>query len=389
MSTELSKHALLPAGLSDFLPPDAAHEERTVQGFLAVFAGHGYERVKPPLMEFEESLLSGGGAPLSDQTFRLMDPVSQKMMGLRPDMTMQVARIAATRLMGAPRPLRLSYAGEVLRVRGTQLRPERQFGQVGAEIIGSQSPAADIEVIRMAVEALSESGIEGLSVDLALPTLIPALCDAMDVSPASRALLRLALDRKDAAAVEAMGDALGKDAIDIFAALLAASGPVSDAIPALSALDLPPDAARERERLVAVATGMMEPAMGPSVTVDAVENRGWEYHTGVTFTIFARGVRGELGGGGRYAAGNVEAATGITLFMDSAIRALPASNGCRRLLLADGTAHEAAKRLRQEGWSTVACFEPTGDLAREARRLRCGHVFENGEIVAIDGTKRS
>ena len=127
---------LLPAGLADLLPPDAAREARAIDVAIERFAAFGYERVKPPLVEFEESLLGGPGAALASQTFRLMDPVSQRMMGVRPDMTVQVARIAVTRLKHEPRPLRLSYGGNVIRVRGNALKPERQFAQVGAELIG-------------------------------------------------------------------------------------------------------------------------------------------------------------------------------------------------------------------------------------------------------------
>ena len=124
-----AEKALLPAGLRDILAPDAAFEAAVVERVMACFAAHGYERVKPPLIEFEDGLLAGPGAALASETFRLMDPVSQRMMGVRADMTLQVARIAASRLKNLPRPLRLSYAGQVLRVTGSQLRPERQFGQ--------------------------------------------------------------------------------------------------------------------------------------------------------------------------------------------------------------------------------------------------------------------
>ena len=133
--------ALLPAGLSDLLPPDAENEAASVAALMEVFASHGYERVKPPLLEFEDGLFAGAGAATADQTFRLMDPESQRMMGLRADTTPQVARIASTRLAAAPRPLRLSYAGQCLRVRGNQLAPERQIGQAGIELIGPAPPA--------------------------------------------------------------------------------------------------------------------------------------------------------------------------------------------------------------------------------------------------------
>src|SRR5919108_6170714 len=107
--------ALLPIGMHDLLPPEAEIEAQVVSQLMAVLASHGYERVKPPLAEFEENLLSGAGAAMAKETFRLMDPISQRMIGLRADMTPQVARIATTRLKKAPRPLRLCYAGQVLR----------------------------------------------------------------------------------------------------------------------------------------------------------------------------------------------------------------------------------------------------------------------------------
>jgi len=146
MSREATR-ALLPAGLIDHLPPSADQAAGVVERLLACFSSHGYERVKPPMIEFEDTLLTGPAAPLADQTFRLMDPVSQRMMGLRADITMQVARIATTRLKKAPRPVRLAYAGDVFRVRGAQLRPERQFMQIGFELIGAPTVAADVEAM--------------------------------------------------------------------------------------------------------------------------------------------------------------------------------------------------------------------------------------------------
>ncbi len=113
MTDDLPHPALLPAGLRDLLPPEAETKAAAVETLMEVFASHGYQRVKPPLLEFEDSLLAGSGAAVAEQTFRLMDPDSQRMMGLRADTTPQVARIATTRLAHAPRPLRLSYAGPV------------------------------------------------------------------------------------------------------------------------------------------------------------------------------------------------------------------------------------------------------------------------------------
>ena len=159
---DVSHPALLPSGMRDLLPPEAEIEAQVVARLMATLAQHGYERVKPPLVEFEETLFSGAGAAMAAATFRTMDPGSHRMIGVRADMTPQIARIAATRLSNAARPLRLSYAGQVLRVKGSEIRPERQIGQVGAELIGSSGSAADVEAIAVAGEGLTALGVPPL-----------------------------------------------------------------------------------------------------------------------------------------------------------------------------------------------------------------------------------
>src|SRR5438132_7898301 len=173
--------ALLPTGMHDLLPPEAEIEAHLVAQLMTTLATHGYERVKPPLVEFEETLFSGAGAAMAIATFRMMDPASHRMIGVRADMTPQIARIAATRLGNVARPLRLSYAGQVLRVKGSEIRPERQIGQVGAELIGAAGADADVEAIAVAGAALARLGVSDLSVDITLPTLVPAIAEAYDI----------------------------------------------------------------------------------------------------------------------------------------------------------------------------------------------------------------
>jgi ATP phosphoribosyltransferase regulatory subunit len=373
--------ALLPLGLRDLLPPDAAIEAAIVARQMAVLSSHGYERVKPPLAEFEENLLSGAGAAMARETFRLMDPISQRMIGLRADMTPQVARIATTRLKNAPRPLRLCYAGQVLRVKGSQLHPDRQVGQVGAELIGSDETSADVEVMALAADALAASGVGGLSVDLGLPTLVPALCTALGLAPEAAEAVRRALDHKDAAAVAAVG---GRAAA-LLGKLLDSAGAAEKGLKVLAALDLPAEAAGERTRLTKVVERLGQSVPDLHVTIDAVENRGFEYHTGVSFTFFAKGVRGELGRGGRYRTGDGagEPATGFTLYTDTVLRAIAKDTPSRRLYLPVGIDPTLARRLRRDGWTTVAGLAPVADAEAEARRLGCGHRLEGEKIVAL------
>jgi ATP phosphoribosyltransferase regulatory subunit len=380
--------ALLPAGVADVLPPDAAFEAEQLENLIRFFAAYGYERVKPPLIEFEETLLSGLGAAVTQDTFRLMDPVSQRMMAVRADMTPQLARIATTRLAGAPRPLRLSYAGQIIRVRGSHARPERQFAQVGAELIGAHEPAADAEVIVMAAEALAELGVADVSVDLAMPTLVPAFLAPLELDAAPTEELRQALDRKDAAAIKALAGTLGERAAKTLAIMLSAAGPADETMEELGALDLGDRAQGECDALAEVIRSIRRLSPELTLTVDPVENRGFEYHTGVTCSFFARAVRGELGRGGRYiaglGAGEGEPATGLTLFMDTILKAVPHPAAAKRLYLAWPVDAARAASLRADGWSVIAALGPQPDAAAEARRLGCTHLDQDANITQLD-----
>jgi ATP phosphoribosyltransferase regulatory subunit len=380
--TDKGEKALLPAGMADLLPPQAAQEAAVIAQILERFSANGFRRVKPPMLEFEETLFDGAGAALAQQTFRLMDPLSQRMMGLRADMTTQVVRIAASRLAHEPRPLRLCYAGQVLRVKGNQLRSDRQIGQVGAELIGSESGGADAEIIALAATALEGAGVKRLSVDISLPTLVPAVAEAQGLNPEERAELREALDRKDAAAVQAQSGPHGA----VFGALLRAAGPLDKALAALGKLDLPAAARRELDRLLLVVERLRGMKPDLRITLDPTEHRGFEYQTGVSFVFFARGVRGELGRGGRYDAraldGGFQPATGVTLYLDSILRALPPPAPQSCVYLPFGHDAKAAEALRSEGYVTLAGLEPVADDCAETRRLNCGYW------LAADGLKK-
>lgn len=350
------------------------------------------------MIEFEDSLLSGTGAAMDRQVFRLMDPVSQRMMGIRADMTPQIARIAESRLSGAPRPLRLCYAGQVLRTRGDQIRPERQFAQVGAELIGSNHAAADAEVLLMAHDALAGVGLADISIDLGLPTLVPKILGTRAASSAS-ADLRDALDHKDANALDKMADELGDDIVDILKRLIRASGPADETLAIVAAIDLPAAAREEWLGLAAVVECVRHLAPDLTMTIDPVEHRGFEYHAGVTFTLYAHGVRGELGSGGRYRAGTVnsgthtdgdgtmvsvgEPATGFTLFTDSLLRALPRPARPNRVYVPQDADKSALEALRADGWITVLGLEHVDDTHAEADRLNCTHYMNGGKPVPV------
>ncbi len=375
--------ALLPSGLRDTLPPEAEQESAVTEKLLAAFRQNGYRQVSPPLVEFEASLLTGPGAAMTHHTFRLVDPASQRTLAVRADITPQIARIGATRLSQWPRPLRLSYHGTVLRVTGDQLRPDRQFRQAGIELIGSDSIAADAEVITVPVEALQALGVQGLTVDLSLPSLAPAIAPILTQGDLQAAELREALNRKDQASVER----LAPQQAAMLTALMQAAGPAEETLQKLAGLDLPQAALDALAPAVQLLPLLAESLLGLVVTLDPIEHRGFEYHSGISFSLFARGLHGELGRGGRYQVSDTaqwgEAATGVTLYMDMLLRVLGEEEPAARLYLPDGTTPAERRSLQAEGWLTVMAFAPSADPAEDARRLGCSHHWRGGEAVTV------
>ena len=364
---------LLPEGLRDRLPPEAEALATLVRSLTASFASHGYERVQPPLVEYETSLGSRLGGAARRELLRFTDPVSQHTLALRSDITGQVGRIAVTRLASAARPLRLSYAGPVLRVRGSQRDPSRESVQAGVELVGSDGGAAAAEVIGLAVGALRGTGLAGLSIDLTLPTLVADLVDAgWPMGQATLAQVQALLDGKDVGGLAALG-------AGAFAPLIAAAGPAAAALARLGALALPVDV---QHRLAAVAD-LVAGVPDMAITLDPTERHGFEYQTWIGFSLFGAGVQGEIGRGGAYRVmtpdGGSEAAIGFSLFVDGLVDLGLGQVSPRRVLVPVGTDPAIAAELRAAGWATVAALTTDADPAD----FRCTHVLDGIEPKPI------
>nr|WP_295659421.1 ATP phosphoribosyltransferase regulatory subunit [Polymorphobacter sp.] len=365
---------LLPEGLRDRLPPQAEAAETLLRGLLDHVAAHGYDRVQPPLVEYEESLAGRLGVTARQELLRFTDPVSRHTLALRPDMTGQVGRIAATRLAHVPRPLRLAYGGAVLRVKGSQLRPEREMLQVGAELIGRDSVAAVVEVLTLAVSALTRAGVTGLTVDLTLPSFVADLAAAWagPAPIADLATVEALLDAKDSGGLAAGG-------ASVYQPLIAAAGPAAAALVALARLDLPPNLTAR----IADVAKVVDALDGVAVTLDPTERHGFDYQRWIGFTLFADGVRGEIGRGGAYSVVHPdemrEPAVGFSLYVDGLVDAGLGVVERDRVLLPLGTLPAVGDRLRAEGWIAVAALD--ADAAPAA--FRCTHVWNGVDAVAV------
>ena len=371
----------MPAGFKDQLPSMAAHESFIVHSIIERCEAYGYERIKPPLVEFEDSLFNGAGISMRENSFRLMDPVSGKMMGIRADMTVQVARIATTRLAHLERPLRLCYSGEVLRVHPDNLNPDRELVQVGAELIGPNTVTADLEVIQIALDSLKRLGTKNISIDITAPTLIPLVLRSVGLDPASSLELRGALDRKDIKAVEGLA---GKNAM-LLGNIMTTVGAWEVGIKKLRELTQPIGVIEIIDRLENVASLISSENDIAEVTIDPIENRGFEYYSGIGFSFFSRGIRGELGRGGRYSLedDSSQSSCGFSLYIETLLRALNEPTKKNRLLIPVNTNRKIIMDFQAAGWLTVIGLEDITDERKEAERLGCSHFLKNGQVETI------
>lgn len=378
-------HNLLPEGLEDRLTDASMAAVRVTRAAMDTFDRHGYDRVQPPSIEFEESLAAR--MPVhTRRMFRFTDPASLRTLALRADMTPQIGRIAATRLSAAPHPLRLAYAGQVLTIDGAHgasgLSPTRERLQLGAELIGSDGVGAAREVVAIALEALARAGAADVSIDFTLPDLLSHLPLGRGLAPESEQfrLIQAALDAKDAGALVASGGGA-------LLHLLDAVGPFAPAIARLEAFDRDGALASRIAALRHIAEGLAATAL----TLDPTERHGFAYQSWFGFTLYgACGTGGRpllLGRGGTYTIARGEgadpareAATGVSLYPDGLIDALAAARAPRRVLfLPLGHDMAAAAALRDVGWRTIAALD-AGDAPRP---LGCTHILRGGEAVEI------
>ena len=356
----------LPDQIADVLPSEARHIEELRRLFLDSARSYGYELVMPPLLEHLESLLTGTGEALDLQTFKLVDQLSGRTLGLRADTTPQVARIDA-HLLNRTGVARLCYCGPVLHTRAERPHATREPLQFGAEIFGHAGLEADLEVQLLALEGLRAAGIGTLSVDMADVRIVSSLlADARISSPAALTRLHAALADKDAselASLLAAEPGISTASADGLKALLQLYGDEQVLSDAERALKRVPGALQAIEGMRWLGTQVRHLGGDVKLGFDLADLRGYAYYSGTRFAIYGDGA--ELARGGRYdevgaVFGRRRPAAGFSLDLKELVSNLPARSlraAVRAPWGVDAGLRHAIASLRAQG-ETVACVLP-------------------------------
>jgi ATP phosphoribosyltransferase regulatory subunit len=342
---------LLPENIEDILPPLAERIERLRRRLLDLFRAHGYELVIPPMLEYLESLLTGTGHDLDLRTFKLVDQLSGRMMGVRADITPQVARIDA-HLLNRIGVTRLCYAGSVLHTRPRGLDSTREPLQIGAEIYGHAGIESDLEIQRLLAAALATCGVADARLDIGHVGVFRALCRHGRVGPALESEIYAGLAAKDAAALRETTRGLPAATRNALVSLPELYGDASVLERARRVLPDYPEIRSALRDLRALSR-----SEGLPVSVDLADLRGYHYHSGVAFAAYAPSLASAVALGGRYdevgkAFGRARPATGFSLDLRSLARIVSEQTGpggIRAPHVSDPRLAALVRRLRSAG----------------------------------------
>ena len=364
---------LLPEDIADVLPAQARKVETLRRAILDLYQSYGYELVAPPILEFLDSLLTGTGSDLNLQTFKLVDQLSGRTLGLRADITPQVARIDA-HLLNRAGVTRLCYAGSVAHVRTPIGSSAREELQLGAEIYGCATWEADFEAISLLLKTLGLAGLNKVYLDLSHAGILTGILDGQNLDKESIEALYNLLQSKDRPRLSQWATCLPADTAQALLALTELNGPCAEVLakakkvlPKHAAID---QALSDLERLLAVVSNLSN---GLELSIDLSDLRGYQYHSGVMFAAYVEKLPQPIARGGRYdyvgqAFGRPRPATGFSLDLLTLANLSP--QYVRKLAIAapwldDAALNAAIVQLRSTGEIVIQVLTKTTVEAAE------------------------
>tara|TARA_Y100001970_G_scaffold1388_1_gene1673 strand:- start:8237 stop:9367 length:1131 start_codon:yes stop_codon:yes gene_type:complete len=370
----LINKSLIPEGFKDHVDYNTNVEHEYKNKIIEIFISNGFDLIKTPFLEFYKTS--------NPNCFLIESKKKEKKLFVRDDITPQIIRITSSRFKNKIRPIKLCYYGEVIRKKGSILRPERQFLQVGAEIIGSDSIYADIEVISLAYRSLKEIGIKNISLEITSKVFLEEIFSKIKNLTTLKKLKAFIKQKDEKNSLALIQDKKYKLFLKNLYSLSGNFNYLTKKINSLSVSNL---AKKEIQNIKQIAESINF-KKDDQIVLDFTEIDNKNYHDGIKFTFFAKNVRGEIASGGRYKIKNklkAESAIGFTCFMDTVLRASSFENNSKKILIPIDTKDKIKKNLIKNNYIILSFFGDISNIVLYAKKHLCTHIYKNNKIIKI------
>ena len=375
------KNQLLPEGFRDSLPELATKENRVNSIFIKLMQINGFLLVKPPLLEFESSLFFLLDDNEDANSFRVLDPISQKMMGIRSDITVQIARISCGSLVELPRPLKVCYSGEVLRVNNNNLNLSRQSTQIGSEIIGIEQNNCENEIITLMIESLNCLRIKNFFINFTMPTLISAIVKDFKLSKTDLEFVRDRFNNKNSDGLEKISKRLKI----ISDALIDSVGDAKVNLKKLKKIKFTKKIKLEIQSFIKIISRIIKDFPCLKILIDPLEIDESNYHTGIAFKVFSENFK-ELFSGGNYKVSN-ENCIGFSGFTESLLlESFMKKKSIKKILIPKYSDPKLKKNLQKKGFFTFQAIKKLNkqQIKIEANKQECNYYFFDNDIFKVN-----
>ena len=366
---------ILPEGFKDDVTSQVATEHKFKNLMIDHFQLFGFTLIKTPLIEYSDS-------NIDKNAFKILVKKDENKLIIRDDITLQVARLSQTRLSKKKRPLKLCYYGEVVRKKGTMLRPERQFLQIGAECIGETSYFADVEMIDLAYSSLSLVGIKDITLEISSRVFFDKFIIMYKNSNKKNEIKRL-MQLKD---INGLLKIANKQNHKYIKDLFSCTGIYKNKKNNLKKLIIDSETSKEIININNIIEAFSFKHKSVKIFLDLCEIDDKNYHSGIRFTFFADNIRGEIARGGRYLVNNsitFDEATGFTCYMDSILRASSTKTIQKKIMIPFNTKEVKVKDLIRKGYIITKHFSNSAITKRLIKNQNCQFYLENNSIKKL------
>lgn len=311
---EIVKKQLLPEGFRDSLPDLAEVEFKIINNFISIMKKKNFKIVKPPLVEFENSLFFLSKEELMSDSFRILDPISQKIMGIRSDITSQIARISCGALKDYERPLKLCYFGQILKVKNSNISISREFTQIGAELIGVNDTECEIEILKLISEILSLFDFSNFTIILSMPSLVKSISNDFNLNSQQSIFLEQNLENKNLRELKQISE----DVYQVSEKLIKSIGNLDDNLIKITSHHFPSNIQCEINKFIISLENIKKNMPNSNIIIDPIEIDKFGYHNGIMFKFYSSKMK-ELFSGGRYNV-NAENCIGFSSLVENLIK---------------------------------------------------------------------